>query len=146
MDPDRKLDDFLVSHGGPFYELQRQLGLIHERALRVGPRALLFVGLAWGVPCILSFVQGNAVGSTDSRPFLLDFGVTARFFIAIGLFVLMERQVEESLRTTLAQFVRAPIIGPESIGAAAAAVTRALKQRDSQLAEGVCLAIAAAIS
>ena len=37
---------FLVAHGGPFYSLQRQVGLLREDEFRAGPRALLFIGLA----------------------------------------------------------------------------------------------------
>jgi hypothetical protein len=44
------IGQFLAAHGGPFYTLQRQLGLLREDAFRAGSRALLFVGLAWGVP------------------------------------------------------------------------------------------------
>ena len=43
-----KIGQFLAAHGGPFYTLQRQLGLLREDAFRAGSRALLFVGLAWG--------------------------------------------------------------------------------------------------
>jgi|SRR5215813_10786438 len=146
MNPDARIREFLIAHGGPLYELQRRLGLIHEHALRTVPRAAVFVGLAWGVPLALSLVQGHALGPLEARPFLLDLGVGARFLVAVGLFVLMEQQVEEILRTTLVQFVRAPLIAPDSVAAAAAAVTRALKQRDSLIAEVICLAIAAVIS
>jgi hypothetical protein len=58
----------------------------------------------------------------------------------------MERQVEDRLRTTLGQFVKVPVIAPESIGAAAAAVTRTLEQRDSRIAEAACLALAALVT
>lgn len=101
MDADGRMRDFLIAHGGPFYELQLRLGLIHERALRAVFRAALFIGLASGVPLVLCFVQGHALGPLEARPFLLDVGVWARFVVAVGLFVLMERQVEESLRTKL---------------------------------------------
>jgi hypothetical protein len=146
MKGDPKIREFLIAHGGPFYDLQRQLGLIRENALHAIPRALIFVGLAWVVPLVFSFAQSDALGPGAARPFLLDLGVWARFFVAVGLFTLMERQVEQRLRTTLEQFVRAPIIAPEAIDAAAAAVTEALKQRDSRIAEVACLAIAALVT
>ena len=55
-------DKFLISRGGPFYELQRQLQLLHEDAYRARSRATLFVCLAWGGPLILSMVAGHAWG------------------------------------------------------------------------------------
>ena len=87
--------------GGPFYDLQRQLGLLREDTFRAGSRALLFVGLAWGVPLILSLIDGNAFGQASDKPYLLELGVWARFLVAVGLFMLMERQVEERLRELL---------------------------------------------
>jgi hypothetical protein len=137
-----KIGQFLVARGGPFYTLQRQLGLLREDAFRAGRRAVLLVGLAWGVPLILSIVAGDAIGPYADRPYLLDPGAWARFFIAVGLFILMERQVEERLRKHLAQFARAPLLAPGSFEPAAEAVTKALKWRDSRIAEIVCLIIA----
>src|SRR5262249_20111168 len=94
----------------------------------------------------ISLAEGGAIGPVKAQPFLLDPGVWARFFIAVGLFIVMERQVEERLRITLAQFVRAPLIAPDSVGAAAVAVTEALQQRDSRIAEAVCLALAGVVT
>jgi hypothetical protein len=54
-----KLDQFLIARGGPFYTLQQHLGLLREDAVRAGLRAILFVGLSWGVPLILSLVAGT---------------------------------------------------------------------------------------
>jgi hypothetical protein len=145
-DRSRGLDKFLIAHGGPFYDLQQRLGLLHERALNAGRRAALLVGLAWGVPLVLSAFAGHAIGPAASRPFLLDLGAWARFFIAIGIFVLMERLVEERLRVHLRQFMRAPLIAPSSQPAAAEAVVRAPRRRDLWLAEVVCLVAAYAIT
>jgi hypothetical protein len=143
---EERIGEFLVARGGPFYTLQRQLGLLREDAFRAGRRAMLLVGLAWGVPLVLSIVAGDAIGPYAERPYLLDPGAWARFFIAVGLFILMERQVEERLRMHLAQFARAPLLAPESFEPAAEAVTKALKRRDSRLAEIVCLIIATLVT
>ena len=147
-DEEARIGQFLVARGGPFYTLQRQMGLLREDAFRAGPRAMLLVGLAWGVPLVLSIVAGDAVGPNADRPYLLDLGVWARFFIAVGLFMMMERQVEERLRMHLVQFARAPILAPGSFETAAEAMTRALKRRDTRLAEiaGLTIAILATIA
>jgi hypothetical protein len=137
-----RVDDFLAAHGGAFYTLQRQLGLLREDAFRAGFRAFLFVGLAWGVPLILSIIAGNAYGPAASNPYLMELGVWAKFFIATGLFMLMERQLEERLRKHLTQFVKAPLLAPDAFEAAAGAVTKALQRRDAYFAEAVCLTIA----
>jgi hypothetical protein len=145
-DPLRRVDEFLIARGGPFYELQERLGLLREEALHAGRRAAILVGLAWAVPLLLSAVAGHAIGPFASRPFLLDLGAWARFFIAIGVFMLMERLVEQRLRAHLRHFVRAPLLAPGSQPAAADAVVRALRRRDLRLAEMVCVIAAYAIT
>ena len=138
----RRIGDYLASHGGPFFELQRRLGMLREDALLAGRRAALFVALAWGVPFLLSLVEGSAFTLADGRAYLLDFGAWARFFIAIGLFMLSEQQIEYGLNGKLGQLVRAPILAPDSFAAAASAVVRALRLRDSRAAEIICLGLA----
>lgn len=141
-----QIGDFLASRGGPFYELQRRLGLLREEAFRARSRALIFVVLAWGVPLIMTLIAGNAFGTYAESPYLLDLRSWGRFFIAVGLFVLMEKQVEDRLNLYLQQFTRAPLLAPGSFAPAAAAVTKALKQRDAFIAEAICLALAIVVS
>jgi hypothetical protein len=136
-----RIGEYLASHGGPFFELQRRLGVLREDALLAGRRAVMFVGLAWVIPLLLSLVAGRAFGPAATHPFLLDFGAWARFFIAIGLFVLAEQQVEYGLNGKLGQLVRAPILAPSSFEAAAEAVVRALRLRYSGAAEVACLGL-----
>jgi hypothetical protein len=138
----RRIGDYLASHGGPFFELQRRLGMLREDALLAGRRAALFVALAWGVPFLLSLVEGSAFTLADGRAYLVGFGAWARFFIAIGLFTLSEQQIEYGLNGKLGQLVRAPILAPDSFAAAAGAVVRALRLRDSRAAEIICLGLA----
>jgi hypothetical protein len=68
------VDAFLIARGGPYYDLQQRMGLLHERALNARRRAAILVGLAWGVPLVLSAIAGHALGPAASRPFLLDLG------------------------------------------------------------------------
>ncbi|MGO4441056.1 hypothetical protein [Rhizobium sp. RAF56] len=131
--------EFLASHGGPFYELQCRLKLLHEHALRSGRRALVFVGLAWGVPLLLGLPRSLSLDTSNGLTYLTDVSVWARFVVAIGAFVLAEQQVEERLREKLHQLVSAPIVPPSSFSDAAHAVNQALRQRNSHLAEAVCL-------
>ncbi|KQV66318.1 hypothetical protein ASC90_14150 [Rhizobium sp. Root1220] len=133
--------DFLASHGGPFYELQRRMNLLQERALRTGRRALLFVGIAWFVPLLLTIPSLFSAAPTVTT-YLSDPGAWAKFMIAIGAFVLAEQQVERGLRHKLRQFMRAPLIAPAATKDAIIAVNRALRQRDSRTAEIACLALA----
>ncbi|WP_236735622.1 hypothetical protein [Agrobacterium tumefaciens] len=135
------LNEFLASQGGPFFELQKQLQLLRQNALQVGPRATLFVALAWGMPFLLA-VPGNFSLEHGQGAYLVDLGVFAKFFIGIGAFILAEQQVENGLKAKLSQLVLAPVVAPTSIPAAAAIVASALRQRDSRGAEFTCLMLA----
>lgn len=138
-DPD--LGEFLASHGGPFFELQQQLKLLQHNSLRVGPRALMFVALAWGAPFLLGLPHSFSLDRSQGA-YLVDLGVWAKFFIGIGAFVLAEQQVETGLKAKLSHLVRAPIIVPTLIPTAAIIVASTLRERDSRTAEFACLALA----
>lgn len=137
-----EIGEFLVSRGGPFYELQKRLRLLREDEPCLNTRAAIFVGLAWGVPLLLSLMAGNAFGAFSEKPFLLHPTAWARFFIAVGIFILVEGYVEKRLGAILRQFLQAPLLAPASLKAAAKSVGRALDRRNSQLAEAVCLTFA----
>lgn len=133
--------DFLASHGGPFYELQARLHMLRADSLKVGSRAVIFVAVAWGMPFLLALPNSLSLRA-GAGSFLLDLGTWARFFVAIAAFVLAERQVERGLRTRLLQFLQAPLLAPGSQDTAAMAVSAALRERDSRLAELVSLVLA----
>jgi hypothetical protein len=130
--------DFLIAHGGPFFELQRRLGLLRDKTLKTGRRALLFVGIAWGVPLLLTlptlFSDRPVVWNYVSDP-----GPLTRFLLAIFAFIAAEQATESGLQRKLRQFTLAPLIAPQSFADAARALADALKQRDSAVAEFVCL-------
>jgi hypothetical protein len=104
-------NEFLAFHGGPFFQLQKRLKLLRQNALRVGPRAVFFVALAWGVPFLLSLPRSFS-SEHGQGAYLADLGVFAKFFIGIGAFVLAEQQVENGLKVKLSQLLLAPIIAP----------------------------------
>ncbi|KOF21468.1 membrane protein [Ensifer adhaerens] len=143
---DPSASEYLAAHGGPFFELQRRLGLLHEHSLKTGRRAVLFIALAWLVPLLLGFPRSFLAADTPGS-YLGDLGVWGRFVVGIGAFVLAEQQVERGLRIKLGQFLKAPLIAPGSVASFGDAVTKALERRDSRIAEAVCLvlAIAAAV-
>jgi hypothetical protein len=55
----------------------------------------------------LSALSGHSIGPAAGRSFLLDLGVWARFFIAIGTFVMMARLVRSSSGSSAPVRVRA---------------------------------------
>jgi hypothetical protein len=133
--------EFLAAHGGPFFELQRRLNLLHDKGLCTGRRVVLFVSVAWVIPLLLTL---PTLG-TDSPAlwnYLVDPGPWSRFFVGIAAFVAAEQAVEAGLRRKLGQFLRAPLIPPVLQREAVAALNTALRRRDSGSAEVVCLGLA----
>ena len=85
------VERFDIADGGPFVGLQERLGLLEQTAAFAPKRAIVFVGIAFGVPLLLSLVAGQAWGPVGMRPFLLDWAVWARFVVAIVILVLFGR-------------------------------------------------------
>jgi len=133
--------EFLASHGGPFFELQRRFNLVHDRNLHTGRRILLFVAVAWAVPLLLT-LPTLASQTPTIQDYLTDPGPWARFFVGIAAFLAAEQAVEAGLRRKLSQFLRAPLIAPASQASAIVALDKAVARRDSLLAEMACLALA----
>jgi hypothetical protein len=137
---DAQLAEYRAYEGGPFYELQQRMGLLRKDALNAPRRALIYIAIAWLVPLVLALPD-----SLRLRPFgetyLTDVALWGRFVLAIGAVVLAEQQVEERLRAKLRHFAAAPLIAPQSMPAAAAAVSDALRLRNSRIAEIICLVI-----
>jgi hypothetical protein len=138
--------DFLIARGGPFYELQSRLNLLHRHNLAAGRRALLFAAIAWLPLALLSLVQGTAIGAFEERPFLLDFTAYARYLLAVTVFILMEPIAEQRLRRLAAHFVESGLVPQTQLPAAAAALLQALQRRDSRTAELVALVAAYALA
>jgi hypothetical protein len=94
---------------GPFYRLQRRLGLMTDTDLKAGRRALLFVLLAWLPALLLALLQGLALNEQHERALLLDFSVYA-FALATTAFVLMEQSSDKRMAWLVSQFVAQGIV------------------------------------
>jgi len=129
---------FSFSQHGPFYRLQRRLGLLSETDLAVGRRAFLFILVAWLPTLVLAALQGYALNDHHERAVLLDFSAYA-FVIALVAFVLMEQTSDRRMAWLVAQFT-ARGIAPESSRECFRKARQAMEQRTgSAVAEGVIL-------
>jgi hypothetical protein len=120
--------------------------LVGHNELRPLRRALVLVAITWGVPLVLTLATGTAFGPVEARPYLLDPGVWARSCLAMAMLVFAEGQIESQLKLCVDQFFRIPMLPPGSVDGANAAISKALRRRDSSLAELVCLLISVATS
>ena len=72
---------FLIMEGGPFYRIERRVGLIRENPPRTIRSAVLAACLTWLVLLILSALNGAAAGEGVELPFLHDFSAYGRFLL-----------------------------------------------------------------
>lgn len=141
MQPDLG-EKFLIGRGAPFYELQRQLGLLTEHRQNLALRAAIFMALTAGVPLLIALATR---GPGDFLAMLTHVGFLARFVLFVGICFLMESRVEQQIRGFLVTFGQSGLLTSEGRETGARAVAEALARRDSVLAEGVCIVLAAAL-
>ena len=132
---------FSFNRLGPFYRLQRRLGLMSDTDLRALPRGLTFTAIAWLPALLLAALQGFALNEHHARAIVFDFSVYA-FVISIAAFVLMEQTSDQRMAWLLGQFAAFGIV-PESARESFVQARRAMERRtESRLAEGAILAAA----
>jgi hypothetical protein len=103
---------FSFNRHGPFYRLQRWLGLLSETDLAAARRALLFVAIAWLPVVLLAALQGQALNEHHERAILFDFSAYA-YAMAVVAFVLMEQTSDRRMAWLVGQFAAYGIV-PES--------------------------------
>lgn len=94
---------------GPFYRLQRRLGMLTDADLAASRRGVLFIALAWGPAVLLAALQGDLFDANHARAILFDFSVYA-LAIAIGAFVLMEQSSDRRMQSLVGQFTTRGIV------------------------------------
>lgn len=130
---------------GPFYRLQRTLGLLSDADLASPRRALLFAALAWVPAALLAAVEGLALDARHERAMLLDFSAYA-FAIAIAAFVLMEQTSDRRMAWLLGQFIARGIVLERAREGLARARQNMERRTGSALAEAIALVIAGFLS
>ena len=132
---------FSFNRLGPFYRLQRRLGLLSDADLASARRALLFIALSWIPALLLAALQGVALNDNHERALLFDFSVYA-FVIAIVAFLLMEQTSDQRMAWLVGQFTAFGIV-PETSRERFVQVRRAMERRTaSGPAEGAILVVA----
>lgn len=133
-------EDFSLVLGGPLYQLWRRLHASGP-ALELLLRRLIGIPLiAWLPLLVLTVYEGLAVGQAVAVPFLYDFDPHARFLVAVPLLLLAEVTVHHRMRPLIQHFVEAGIVTPDTLPGFRAATDRALRLRNSVVAE-VILAV-----
>lgn len=140
MDPERiPIRRLLLMEGGPLYRIQKAVGLGRQRA-RITLRIATYLPLLTWVPMlILSAIQGTAWGSSVRLVFLKDFGAYTRFLLALPMLLAAEVVVGPLIADAAEHFIVSGVVGPKDYRAFDRAVDKALRLRDSVIAELIML-------
>ncbi len=133
--------DFSVVIGGPLYQALRRARLTGTALQLVRRRIVALVTAAWIPLLALSAVDGKAWGHAVAVPFLYDIDAHARFLIALPLLIVAELVVHGRMRPVVVQFVTLGLVGKAGRERFEAAIDRAMRLRDSVLAELMLFAL-----
>jgi hypothetical protein len=134
-------EDFSLVLGGPLYQLWRRLHAAGPALDLVARRMIGSALVAWLPLLVMTVYEGVAIGHAVPVPFLYDFAAHVRFLVAIPLFLLAEVVVHQRIRPVVRSFVDAGIITPEVLPGFQAAMTRALRLRNSLAVESILVVL-----
>lgn len=130
----RQSEDFSLVLGGPLYQLLLRSHLIRPPLGNLCGRITVITALAW-LPLAALTLVGGTFAAGVSVPFLYDFAVQARFLFALPLLILAESVVNLRMRAIAAQFIERQIITENVRPAFQAAISSAMRLRNSLTAE-----------
>jgi hypothetical protein len=133
--------DFSVVLGGPLYQLVRRAHLAGD-ALELLSRRIAVLSLGAWLPLLaLSAIGGRAWGDAVAVPFLKDIEAHVRFLAALPLLIVAELVVHQRMRPVIRQFLDRGLIAEGSRARFEAAVSSAMRLRNSVTAEVLMLAV-----
>jgi hypothetical protein len=133
-------EDFSLVLGGPLYQLWRRSHLAGDALQMLHRRVLLLATVAWLPLLLLSIAEGHAWGASVELPFLHDVEMHVRILLALPLLIFAELVVHQRLRPVVRQFVDRGLIPDAARARFDAAVTAAMRLRNSVTAEVLLIA------
>jgi hypothetical protein len=133
--------DFSLVLGGPLFQLLRRAHLSDDALRLARQRVIVIVLLAWLPLLVLSALEGNALGSGVTVPFLLDMEVQIRHLVALPLLIGAELVVHRRMRSILEVFQERHLVPEPAVPRFDAAVDSAMRWRNSALAEVFLIAL-----
>jgi hypothetical protein len=135
-----ELRNFSLVLGGPLYQLLRKARLDDDVTDHLRQRILWICAIIWLPLVVLCALNGTLLGGIQI-PFLVDVETHARLLIGVPLMILAEYFVHLRIRGVVAQFVERGLIPPEATERFRAAISGAMKWRNSVAAELALLVI-----
>jgi hypothetical protein len=136
--------DFSLVLGGPLFQLYRRSHLSGDALELLKRRVVVITLFAWLPILFLSTLEGRAVGGAVI-PFLKDIEAHARFLVALPLLIVAEVVVHRRISPMAHRFVERGIVVPEDLPRFNAAITSALRARNSVVLEVTLLVLVYAL-
>jgi hypothetical protein len=133
--------DFSLVIGGPLFQALRRTHLAGDALQLVRRRIGAMAIIAWVPLLALSAADGKAWGNAVAVPFLRDIDAHARFLVALPLLVVAEIVVHRRMQPVVAQFVTLGLVSQAVHDRFEATIERAMRLRNSMVAEVMLIAI-----
>src|SRR5262245_45703314 len=138
--------DFSLVLGGPLFQIVRRAHL-SGGALELLRRRVVAIALFVWLPLLaLSALDGRAWGTLVDVPFLKDIEAHLRFLLALPLLIAAELVIHQRMRPVVRQFLERDLIPDASRAKFDAAVSSAMRLRNSVTAEVVLIVFVYAFS
>jgi hypothetical protein len=137
--------DFSLVSGGPLFQLCRRTHLAGDALQFLYREVVVITLLAWLPLMFLSVIERHAIGGAIKIPFLHDIEANVRFLVALPVLLIAEVVVHDRISPLVRRFVQRRIVVTEDLSRFNAAVTSALRSRDSLAVEGTLLILVYAL-
>jgi hypothetical protein len=125
--------------GGPFYRLQQYSHLLDEDQWNIGRRIIFVIAVGW-LPLLimkLLFDRGNLV------PFLRDYGVNARMFLAIPVLIIGQPLMEAHFRLIVDHVYKVRLLDETGLAKVKRIISEMMRLGDSVFPEIIILLLIA---
>ena len=139
-------DSVSLTQGGPFFRVERRVGLTRAGTVPLVLRAGLSIAIAFVPLVLLSAAQGLLVGTQVTLPLAVDLTVYARFLLAVPLMLYAERWIDFRVALAVNQFRTGNLLQGGAQEGFEAAVRRLERTRDSFFPEIILLVVAVALA
>jgi hypothetical protein len=135
-------EKFSLTRGGPLDRILDRLDHAKDERRHVVVRALLVILITWLPLFVLSLIQGLAYGNQVKIPFLHDFAVNVRFFVALPILILAESGINKTWRNLVLYFLKSGLVDQNKLPSFEAVLEGVLRLRDRLLPEAILLILA----
>lgn len=132
--------DFSFILGGPLFQLLRRARLTDDALTLLRRRIVVIMLFAWLPLLLLSTLEGQLLGGAAAVPFLMDVEVHVRFLVAMPLLIFAELAVHRRMRPLVRQFLERDLVPRGDMARFEAAISSAIRLRNSVVAEVLMIA------